>query len=337
MPLKKKTIRASIIGITGYTGLEQLRLLLAHPRVEIAHLTSRQHEDSDIGDVYPHLAHLDLQITNADPETVAKDSDVVFLALPHKTAQDVVAALHGKVKIIDLSADFRLDDAGVYEKYYQEHKYPGLLKEVIYGLPEVTGVKAINAADTVANPGCFALLGQMLLFPFKGLIDSADIFAITGSSGAGKTATVGTHHPIRSHNIKSYNINAHRHIPEITKTAGIEEAQLNFVPSSGPFARGIFANAVIRLKTDIEPLDLAEQAYEDAPFVRLQKTVELANIVGSNFVDLSYIAGADGTIIAQGAIDNLVKGAAGCAVQNMNIMFGLDEAEGLIALSPVYP
>jgi N-acetyl-gamma-glutamyl-phosphate reductase len=332
-----KTIKASIIGITGYTGLEQLRLLLAHPHVEIVHLTSRQHDDVEIGDVYPHLAHLDLKITNTDHETVAKDSDVVFLALPHKTAQDVVASLSGKTKIIDLSADFRLDDVATYEHYYQEHKHPALLEKVVYGLPEITGLDAIKNAQAVANPGCFALLGQMLLYPFAGLIESADIFAVTGSSGAGKTSTDGTHHPIRNHNLKSYNINAHRHIPEITRGAGIEETQLNFVPSSGPFTRGIFANAFITLKTDVEPIDLAEQAYEDAPFVRIQDNVALANIVGSNFVDLSYIKGQDGRIIAQGAIDNLVKGAAGCAVQNMNIMFGLDETEGLATLSPLYP
>jgi N-acetyl-gamma-glutamyl-phosphate reductase len=332
-----KTIKASIIGITGYTGLEQLRLLLAHPSVEIVHLTSRQHDDVAIGDVYPHLEHLDLTITNTDHEAVAADSDVVFLGLPHKTAQDVVASLYGRVKIIDLSADFRLDDVVTYEKYYQVHKHPELLESAVYGLPEIVGTDVIADASLVANPGCFALLGQMLLHPFKGLIESADIFAVTGSSGAGKTATDGTHHPIRNHNIKSYNINAHRHIPEITRSAGIDETQLNFVPSSGPFTRGIFANAFITLKTDVEPLDLAEQAYEDAPFVRLQNNVALANIVGSNFVDLSYIKGQDGRIIAQGAIDNLVKGAAGCAVQNMNIMFGLDETEGLATLSPVYP
>lgn len=335
--LHKKKIKASIVGITGYTGLELLRLLLAHPAVEIAHVTSRQYDGSDIGDVYPHLAHLDLKVTNADNKALAKDSDVVFLCLPHKTAQDAVADLHGKVKVVDLSADYRLDDQGTYEKYYCPHNYPGLLKEVVYGLPEITGAEAVAASSTVANPGCFALLGQMLLFPFQGLIESADVFAVTGSSGAGKSPVDGTHHPIRNHNLKSYNINKHRHIPEITRAAGIEEAQLNFVPTSGPFTRGIFANAFIRLKADIEPLDLAEQAYGDAAFVRLQEAVALANVVGSNFVDLSYQKGEDGVIVAQGAIDNLVKGAAGCAVQNMNLMFGLDEGEGLIELGTLYP
>lgn len=332
-----QTITASIIGVTGYTGLELLRLLMVHPHVDIGHLTSRQHEDAPIGEVYPHLSHLDLKISNTDHNTVGEQSDVVFLCLPHKTAQDVVADLHGKVKVIDLSADYRLDDVATYEKYYTTHNHPALLNEVIYGLPEVVGHDAIKNASSVANPGCFALLGQLLLFPFKGLIEHADIFAITGSSGSGKSASDGTHHPIRSHNVKSYNINAHRHIPEITRTTEISEDQLNFVPTSGPFVRGIFGQAFIKLKTDVNPLDLAEQAYGDSAFVRLQDKVELAHVVGSNFVDLSFEIGKDGRIIAQGAIDNLVKGAAGCAVQNMNLMFNYEEDAGLSELCPVYP
>jgi N-acetyl-gamma-glutamyl-phosphate reductase common form len=334
MPPSKK-IKASIIGVSGYTGLELLRLLLAHPNVEIAHLTSRQHEKEPIGNVYPHLAHLKLDVTNTTPEKVAKESDVVFLCLPHKTAQDVVAALHGKTKLIDLSADFRLDDPAVYEKYYEKHKYPDLLKEVIYGLPEITGKDAIAKASTVANPGCFALLGQLLLYPFKGHIASADIFAVTGSSGAGKSPGDGTHHPIRSHNIKSYNINKHRHIPEITRTAGIAEDKLNFVPTSGPFVRGIFGQAFITLNEKGPPP--MSELYKDMPFIRIQQEVALANIVGSNFSDLSFTIGNDGRVIAQGALDNIVKGAGGNAVQVMNIMFGLSETEGLYNLGSVYP
>ena len=137
--------------------------------------------------------------------------------------------------------------------------------------------------------------------------------------------------------MKSYNINVHRHIPEIIRAGDIGEDQLNFAPTSGPFTRGIFANAFIRTKANIEPLDLAELAYMDAPFVRLQDSVALAHVTGSNFVDLSFRKGANGTIIAQGALDNLVKGAAGCALQNMNIMYGLDEGEGLENLGALYP
>ncbi len=332
-----KKIKASIIGITGYTGLELLRLLLAHPKVEIKYLTSRQHVKEPIGKIYPHLAHLDLLVTNTVPEKVAKDSDVVFLCLPHKTAQDVVAALHGKTKIVDLSADFRLDDAATYKKYYEEHKYPALLKKVVYGAPEVGYTASIKKASTVANPGCFAFLGQLLLYPFKDNIKQADIFAVTGSSGAGKSPGDGTHHPVRNHNMKSYNINKHRHIPEITRSAGITEKQLNFVPTSGPFTRGIFAQGFVTLKKKTNIATAVKKAYGKAPFVRIQSEVALANIVGSNFADLSFIEGTDGKVLVQGALDNIVKGAGGSAVQNMNLMFGLKETEGLINLSPLYP
>jgi N-acetyl-gamma-glutamyl-phosphate reductase len=327
-------IKASIIGVTGYTGLEQLRLLLAHPNVEIAYLTSRQHENEKIGNVYPHLAHLDLKITNTDHETVAKNSDIVFLALPHKTAQDVVAALHGKVKLIDHSADFRLGDAAMYKKYYDEHRHPALMKEVVYGLPEVNRDK-IKKAQSVANPGCFALLGQLMLYPYAGHIDKVDIMAVTGSSGAGKTPGEGTHHPVRNHNLKSYSINKHRHIPEIIRTAQISEDQLNFVPTSGPFTRGIFATAFIRTKS--MPKTCSTEIYKDSAFVRILPEVSMANVVGSNFCDISYTMVEENNFIAQGAIDNLVKGAAGTAIQNMNLMFGLPETMGLSILAPVYP
>ncbi len=334
----KMATRVSIIGITGYTGLELLRLLLAHPKVEIAHVTSRQHDGVKIGAVYPHLAHLDIQVSNPDLDKIANDSDYVFLCLPHKTAQDTVAALHGKVKIIDLSADFRLDDVDTYEKHYNvPHIYPELLKTSVYGLPEIIDHHKIAHADVVANPGCFALLSQMMLYPYAGGIAQADIMAITGSSGAGKTATDGTHHPVRNHNLKSYNINKHRHIPEICRTAEIHADQLNFVPTSGPFTRGIFATAFIKTKSGIT-LKCAEDVYKGHSFVRVQDQVALANVVGSNFVDLSYgYDDTSDTYIIQGAIDNLVKGAAGCAVQNMNIMDGDDETLGLLTLSPLYP
>lgn len=326
-------IKASIIGITGYTGLEQLRMLLAHPEVEIAYLTSRTHDNAPIGDVYPHLSHLDLKVTNTDAETVAKKSDVVFLALPHKTAQETVAALHGKVKLIDHSADYRLSDVATYEKYYTAHTHPELFGEVIYGMVEINK-EQIKKASTVANPGCFALLSQLMLLPYAGSIESVSIMAVTGSSGAGKTPSDGTHHPVRNHNMKSYNINAHRHIPEILRTAQISESQLNFVPTSGPFTRGIFATAFV--KTNGAPKDFTA-IYKNAPFVRMTDNVALANIVGSNYCDLSVKKISDNDYIVQGALDNLTKGAAGNATQVMNLMFGLEETLGLSTLAPVYP
>ena len=332
--LMSKKIKASIIGVTGYTGLDLLRLLLLHPNVEIAYLTSRQHPREKIGKIYPHLAHLELDVTDTAPAEVAKGSDVVFLALPHKMAQEVVAEIHGKTKIVDLSADFRLDDPKTYAAYYEEHKYPHLLKEFAYGLPEVFGREKIAKAQNVANPGCFALVSQLLLHPFKGYIRQADVFAVTGSSGAGKSPTEGTHHPVRNHNMKSYNVNKHRHIPEIIRAGGITEAQLNFVPTSGPFTRGIFAQAFLTLNKEVPD---PAAVYKGHPFIRIQKTVEIANIVGSNFADLSFETGKGGRVLAQGALDNVAKGSAGSAIQNMNLMFGLDETAGLLNVAPLYP
>ncbi len=330
----KMATQISIIGITGYTGLELLRLLNAHPQVEIAHVTSRQHENTLIGEVYPHLAHMDLIVSNPTLDQIAKDSDVVFLCLPHKTAQDTVATLYGKVKIIDLSADFRLDDVATYEKYYATpHNYPDLLEKAIYGLPEITGNDVIAKADIIANPGCFALLSQLMLYPFAGNIESTDIIAVTGSSGSGKTANDGTHHPVRSHNMKSYNINKHRHIPEICRSAKITEEQLNFVPTSGSFTRGIFATAFVRTSAEVN----IDNLYESNPFMRISDNIALANIVGSNFCDLNYKRVSENNYIVQGVIDNLVKGAAGCAVQNMNLICGYNETSGLDILSPLYP
>lgn len=328
-------IKASIIGITGYTGLEQLRVLLAHPEVKIACLTSRQHENVPIGEIYPHLSHLNLTVTNMEPAEVVRKSDVVFLALPHKTAQDVVAELHGKVKLIDHSADYRLDDLPTYEKFYGLHTHPELFKSVVYGIVELNREK-IRTASTVANPGCFSLLSQLMLLPFSGQIEHVDIMAITGSSGAGKSPVEGTHHPVRNHNIKSYGINSHRHIPEITRTAKIREDQINFVPSSGPFTRGIFATAFVRT-TGPQDAERAARTFAGHPFIRMQEEVALANIVGSNYCDLSYKQVSDTNFIVQGALDNLTKGAAGNATQVMNLMFGLEETTGLDRLAPVYP
>lgn len=327
-------VRASIVGVTGYTGLELLRLLLAHPRVEIARLTSRQHEDAALGEIAPHLSHLPYRVTSAAPEQAAEESDVVFLCLPHGTTQDAVAACMDRARIVDLSADFRLKDPEAYKRYYgAAHARPDLLERFVYGLPEIVGRDRIKGAQNVANPGCFALLSQILLYPFRERMERADIFAVTGSSGLGKTPVEGGHHPVRSHNVRSYNVNAHRHIPEITATAGIRESALNFVPTSGPFVRGIHATAFV---TTSAPADTAN-TYADCPFVRVTKEVALANVVGSNFADLCFREGNGGAIIAQGAIDNLVKGAAGSAVQNMNLMFGFEETEGLNQLGPVYP
>lgn len=330
-------VKVSVIGVTGYTGIELLRCLLRHPEVDIRYLVSRQYDGMDLGKVFPRLSHIKgLEITDTDYATVAAESDVVFLCLPHKAAQEVVPAFLGKTKLIDFSADFRLKNADQYRRYYNiDHQAQELLGgRFVYGLPEIYR-DDIAKADAVANPGCFALLVQLLLLPFKGRMERADVIAVSGTSGGGRSARDPVDHPFCAQNIRSYLINEHRHTPEILATTGLEEEQLNFVPTVGPFLRGIFAHGFLQLENsaDIQP-DLS--VFDGHMFVRCVDKVEMTNVVSTNFVDLHYQSG-NGCVIAQGAIDNLLKGASGTAVQNMNLMFGLDEHMGLDFNSPVYP
>jgi N-acetyl-gamma-glutamyl-phosphate reductase common form len=327
-------IKVSIIGVTGYTGTELLRCLLQHDHVELKYLVSRQHDGTPLADLFPRLGHITgLTITNTDHDTVAADSDVVFLCLPHKAAQEVAPTFLGKTKVIDFSADFRLTDKDTYERYYKiPHQQPDLLDgRFIYGLPEAYR-EEIKKADAVANPGCFALLVQLLLLPFKNNMKQADVIAISGTSGGGRSARDPVDHPYCAQNIRSYLVNEHRHTPEILATTGLRENQLNFAPTVGPFLRGIFANGFIQ--TGAKP-NLT--VFDGHPFVRLVDKVEMTHVVSTNFIDLNYTEGNGGEYIAQGALDNLLRGASGTAVQNMNIMFGIDETEGLQFNTPIYP
>lgn len=277
-------------------------------------------------------------MTDAPLENVAKESDVVFLAVPHTESLTIVPRLMGVTKIIDLSGDFRLQNTGLYEKYYNhKHTFPKAVEKFVYGFPEINKTKIANA-HYVANPGCFALLSQFALLPFKNFIRRANISAITGSSGSGKTPSQATHHPIRHHNVKSYKINLHQHIPEIIQTIGISETQLNFVPTSGPFTRGIHLTAFVDLNKDFSQAvleNLFNKTYKNQPFIRIKSEVELAAVVGSNFCDLAVYKTENGALV-QGVFDNLIKGASGNAVQNFNIMFGFNETESLKYLTPSY-
>jgi len=327
-------IKVSIIGVTGYTGIELLRCLLQHNHAELKYLVSRQHDGKPLSELFPRLSHIDgLTVSNTDHDTVANESDVVFLCLPHKAAQEVAPTFLGKTKIIDFSADFRLNDKATYERFYNvPHRHEDLLNgRFVYGLPEICRDE-IAKADAVANPGCFALLVQLLLLPFKGKMSGADVIAISGTSGGGVAPRDPIDHPALSQNIRSYLINNHRHIPEILATSGLKEEQLNFAPTVGPFLRGIFANGFIH--TDKKP-DLS--VFDGHPFVRIVDKTELTNVVSTNFVDLTYTEGKNGQYIAQGALDNLLRGASGTAVQNMNLMYGLDESEGLDFNTAIYP
>lgn len=316
-----------------------MRILSNHPYVEIKYLISRSSAGKRISEVYPHLKGVcDLLMTDTPLKTVAEKSDVVFLAVPHTESLTIVPQIMDQTKIIDLSGDFRLQNTALYEKYYNhKHSFPEAVNKFIYGFPEINKTKIANA-HYVANPGCFALLSQFALLPFKNFIRNANILAVTGSSGSGKLPSLGTHHPVRHHNVKSYKINIHQHIPEIIQTIGISETQLNFVPTSGPFTRGIHLTAFLDLKKEFsqEALEnLLKKTYKNQPFIRIKPEVELAAVAGSNFCDLAVYKIKGGALV-QGVFDNLIKGASGNAVQNFNIMFGRDETESLKSLTPLY-
>lgn len=335
-----KKITASILGVTGYTGVELLRLLLNHPQVELKHLISQSHAGKKISEVWPHLQNVcDAVLSNVDLEKVAAESDVIFLALPHYETQKIVPHIIGKTKIIDLAGDFRLKSLAMYKKYYQfDHAYSAGFSQFVYGLPEYNK-NEVTQAHNIANPGCFAITSQLALLPLKGLISQVFISAITGSSASGKNPKEETHHPVRNHNVKSYKIGTHQHIPEIIQTLGITENQITLVPTSGPYTRGIHLTAFVELKKSLEVQeidDLYKNTYKDAQFIRLKKSIQLADVIGSNFCDISVNI-IDGKIIIQGVIDTLVKGAGGTAIQNMNCMFGLAEETGLQTLSPLFP
>ena len=330
---KDTNIKASIIGVTGFTGAELLRILIAHPHADLTYLVSRQYETEPLENIFPRLQGTGLKVTNTDHATVAKDSDVVFLCLPHVASQEVIDTFLGQCKVIDMSADFRLDNPAMFEKYYgTAHLKPEMLSgDFIYGIPELNR-EMIKTANNIANPGCNALLVQMMLLPFTGKIKHADISLLTGTTGGGRKDRDPVDHPVLAQNVRSYQVNCHRHTPEIIRTAQIREDQLNFTPTVGPFLRGIFATGYIQ--ADANP---DTSGFDEHPFLRLRDKVELSNVVSTNYCDISIQDGVNGTYIVQGAIDNLLRGASGTGVQNMNLMFGLDETTGLTFNSAIYP
>ncbi len=338
-----KKISVSIVGITGYIGLELLRMLKPHPDVEIKHLVSASTKDGDLSQQYPHLAGLLCPLSSASYEQVAKNSDVVFLALPHLVSQTIVPLMIKKTKIIDLSGDFRLKSLSEFQQYYgAKHSYAAGLKNFVYGLSELNE-KAIAAADCIANPGCFATAIALALLPLDAAYEKAHVMAVTGSSGSGKIPSETTHHAVRAHNMKSYKIGAHQHLPEIAQTLGVSIKQITMVPTSGPFTRGIFATIFVSSVTgkfqkfDEKQLQNHFDAYyKGRSFVRVKSVVALADVVGSNFCDISVTRIGE-TVVIQSVIDNLVKGAAGQAIQNMNLMMGLEESRGLDLILPLYP
>lgn len=331
-------IRVGIFGGSGYGGSELLRILLFHPQVEVVFVTANEQAGKEVGQVHRNLNGLTHLSFITPPETI-DGIDCVFLALPHGQAMDVVPRLPDSVKAIDLSGDFRLRDREVFEKHYkQPHTAMESQGEFVYGLTE-TNRAAIREARLIANPGCFAtatLLGLAPLVANGALTGRVIVDAKTGSSGSGAKAAANTHHPQRMNSFYAYKPFTHQHVPEIEqelKHVGDWTNELVFMTHSLPVSRGIFASIYAESKNALSETQLREmfgEYYHDSFFVRLvDGSPDINWVKTSNFCDLGFAA-RDNQIVVFSALDNLVKGAAGQAVQNMNLMFGLDEKTGLL-------
>ncbi|RKY37118.1 MAG: N-acetyl-gamma-glutamyl-phosphate reductase [Candidatus Omnitrophota bacterium] len=337
-------LKAAVIGATGYAGEELLKILVRHPEVEITHLVAKIDQPCAISLIFPYFAHiLDLECGNEiNVEEICKHSDVVFLALPHRVSMEIAPAfLRAGKKVIDFSADYRLKDTDEYEKWYGiEHKSKEFVQESVYGLCELNREKIRNAR-LIANPGCFptgAILGCAPFFKAKIVLPEIILDAKTGVSGAGRKASLPLLFSEVNESFKAYKICQHQHSPEIVQEieniAG-ESVPLIFVPHLIPVNRGILSAIYLRLKENIsvfEAVDICRKFYHLEPFIRVRNAdvfPEIKDVAYSNFCDIGIkISGKQLVIIA--VIDNLVKGASGQAVQNLNLMFGLEETLGLI-------
>ena len=338
----KKRINVGIIGGTGYSGAELLRLLLFHPKVQLTFVTSRRFAGKKISSVNRFLTGV-TELTFIEPEigNLPSNTDVVFLATPHGTSMELVpeiVRMLPRVRIIDLSGDFRLKNPQVYRQYYnREHSSTDFLGKFVYGLTELNR-DAIRDAQYVANPGCFAtgiILALMPLFSCSAVQREVTVVAVTGSSGSGELPKEVTHHPIRSQNFKSYKVLEHQHTPEIEQFFRDKilnwDYEIGFIPQSGPFVRGIFTTATLYNERITAPvLEAAfEKLYAHEPFIRVvDDSPEVHAVQGSNYVEVSGMVRRN-FVVTMSAIDNLVRGASGQAVQNMNIMCGFKEDEGL--------
>ena len=345
-------IKVGIIGATGYAGGELVRILTGHREAEIKWYGSRSYIDKKYADVYQNMFQIiDAVCMDDNMEELASQVDVIFTATPQGLCASLVnEEILSKTKIIDLSADFRLKDVKIYEEWYKlEHKSPQFIEEAVYGLCEVNR-EDVKKARLVANPGCYTTCSILTAYPLakEGLIDMDTLIidAKSGTSGAGRGAKLPNLYCEVNENIKAYGVATHRHTPEIEEQLGYESGKkvvLNFTPHLVPMNRGILVTEYAKLTKEVSYEDVKavyDKYYGGEKFVRvLQKDVcpETKWVEGSNYVDIGFkIDPRTNRIIMMGAIDNLVKGAAGQAVQNMNLMFGLPESEGL-ELVPMFP
>ena len=344
-------IKAGIVNVTGYIGAEIARLLHQHPSVELVSMTGRSMAGKNIGDVYPHLDQYKLLIET----DLSSDVDVAFVAMPHKASVDVVPELLTKgIKVIDAGADFRLKDPAAYPRWYDfEHPRPDLLEEAVYGIPELHR-EQIASASLVANPGCYSTCAILALAPAikAGLIDSKVIIdGKSGVSGAGRSLNLKTHYSEVNESLSAYSLDGHRHLPEILQELNLlnktQQTDITFLPHLIPMTRGILNSCYAWIsEEDMLSKDTLEEnirsiyreTYANAPFVKITDIPPATkHVSGSNYCNIYVKVNAEtSSIIVLSCIDNLIKGGAGQAIQNMNLMFNLPETTGLDTLA-LYP
>jgi N-acetyl-gamma-glutamyl-phosphate reductase len=341
-----KRFKAVVVGGSGYGGAEIIRRLLIHPEVELTRVVSVDYVGQPLGAAHPPLlGRTPLRFEDVPVGEAAHGCDVALLGLPHKvSAQKAPEILATGAKVVDMSGDFRLKDAAAYARYYgARHPHPELLGTFVYGLPELNR-EAIKGARAVASPGCFATTIELALLPLaragklRGVVH---VVGITGSSGSGVVPSPGTHHPVRAVNLKTYKVLEHQHTPEIDETlraAGASAFELRFVPVSAPLSRGILATTFVEVPASESHRSITElftEMYRGEPFVRFvsERLPEVAAVAGSNYAEVGFTlgdpAGETRTLAVVSATDNLIKGGAGQAIQNMNLMLGLPETMSL--------
>lgn len=324
-------INAGVIGVSGYTGLELVKILLAHPKFNLNYVANSDGE-STLDRLHPSLKNIiDMEVKKANVNEAARFCEIVFLALPHKTAMEYVKPLAALgVRVVDLSADYRLP-LDVYERYYTKHTDSKNLKNAVYGLPELYRAKIKNA-QIVANPGCFPTSAILAIQPFLKFLkkDSPVIIdAKTGVSGAGKKLSQTTHFVKVNDNLFAYNPLSHRHSPEIADKLGLDEERINFVPHLTPVTRGMISSVYLQIEVDTDCKEHIKRYYEKERFIRIvDEPVDMKNVAGTNFCDI-YVKQKGKLLFVSSAIDNLLRGASSQAVVNANIMMGFDETLGI--------
>jgi len=337
-----KKIKAAILGASGYTGSELLRILYNHPLAEINHLTADRHAGEKIHEVFPHFLNLlNIELKPLDPNSIPEDTDVVFLALPHGKSSNVIKEIIKRnIKIIDLGADFRLSPDS-YNKWYGEHSCPDLIKESVYGITELYR-EEIKKAKLIANPGCYptsAIIPIAPLIKINLINEHIIIDSKSGVSGAGRSIDLAYHFCEVNEGVKAYNVGEHRHAPEIEECLSVlsqKEVKVSFTPHLIPIDRGIISTIYVK-PTEIisteEIIEILENFYGSDKFIRIlpkNQFPSTSNVKGSNFCDVGVKSLPENNlIILVSVIDNLVKGASGQAIQNMNLMFQMDEDLGL--------